>query len=67
MKMGFLFQHAALYDSLTVAENVAFPLQHHRREMSRSERSDRVTQLLAEVASALSKELSAAPMGAAAN
>jgi phospholipid/cholesterol/gamma-HCH transport system ATP-binding protein len=25
-KMGFLFQHAALYDSLTVAENVAFPL-----------------------------------------
>jgi phospholipid/cholesterol/gamma-HCH transport system ATP-binding protein len=49
MKMGFLFQHAALYDSLTVAENVAFPLQHHRREMSRSERSDRVTQLLAEV------------------
>ena len=29
-KMGFLFQHAALYDSLTVAENVAFPLDHHR-------------------------------------
>jgi phospholipid/cholesterol/gamma-HCH transport system ATP-binding protein len=48
-KMGFLFQHAALYDSLTVAENVAFPLEHHRREMSRSERGDRVNQLLAEV------------------
>ena len=48
-KMGFLFQHAALYDSLTVAENVAFPLQHHRREMSKSERADRVNQLLAEV------------------
>jgi phospholipid/cholesterol/gamma-HCH transport system ATP-binding protein len=48
-KMGFLFQHAALYDSLTVAENVAFPLQHHRRDMSRSEQSDRVRQLLAEV------------------
>jgi phospholipid/cholesterol/gamma-HCH transport system ATP-binding protein len=47
--MGFLFQHAALYDSLTVAENVAFPLQHHRRDMSRSEQSDRVRQLLAEV------------------
>jgi phospholipid/cholesterol/gamma-HCH transport system ATP-binding protein len=47
--MGFLFQHAALYDSLTVAENVAFPLEHHRREMSRGERSDRVKQLLAEV------------------
>lgn len=48
-KMGFLFQHAALYDSLTVAENVAFPLAHHKKEMSRSERNDRVRQLLAEV------------------
>jgi phospholipid/cholesterol/gamma-HCH transport system ATP-binding protein len=48
-KMGFLFQHAALYDSLTVGENVAFPLVHHRRDMSRSERGDRVEQLLAEV------------------
>ena len=48
-KMGFLFQHAALYDSLTVAENVAFPLDHHRRDMSKSERDDRVAQLLNEV------------------
>jgi phospholipid/cholesterol/gamma-HCH transport system ATP-binding protein len=48
-KIGFLFQHAALYDSLTVAGNVAFPLDHHKRGMSRSERSDRVKQLLAEV------------------
>jgi phospholipid/cholesterol/gamma-HCH transport system ATP-binding protein len=48
-KMGFLFQQAALYDSLTVRENVAFPLEHHRRDMPKSERADRVTQLLAEV------------------
>ena len=48
-QMGFLFQHAALYDSLTVGENVAFPLEHHRREMARSERNDRVKQFLAEV------------------
>jgi phospholipid/cholesterol/gamma-HCH transport system ATP-binding protein len=48
-KMGFLFQHAALYDSLTIAENVAFPLKRHRRGMSRSERGDRVKQLMAEV------------------
>jgi phospholipid/cholesterol/gamma-HCH transport system ATP-binding protein len=48
-KMGFLFQHAALYDSLTIAENVAFPLEHHRREMSKSERDDLVMELLAEV------------------
>src|ERR1039458_8790051 len=48
-KMGFLFQHAALYDSLTVEQNVAFPLQHHKKEMSKSERADRVKKLLAEV------------------
>jgi phospholipid/cholesterol/gamma-HCH transport system ATP-binding protein len=48
-KMGFLFQHAALYDSLTVAENVAFPLEHHRIDMTVSERADRVRQLLVEV------------------
>jgi phospholipid/cholesterol/gamma-HCH transport system ATP-binding protein len=48
-KMGFLFQHAALYDSLTIAENVGFPLEHHRRKMSKLERADRVKQLLAEV------------------
>src|ERR1700734_1279403 len=48
-KMGFLFQHAALYDSLTVEQNVAFPLLHHKKEMSKSERSDQVQALLAEV------------------
>ncbi len=49
MKMGFLFQHTALYDSLTVEQNVAFPLLHHKKEMSKSERGDRVRHLLAEV------------------
>jgi phospholipid/cholesterol/gamma-HCH transport system ATP-binding protein len=49
LKMGFLFQHGALYDSLTVEQNVAFPLQHHKRGMSSSEQRERVKQLLAEV------------------
>jgi phospholipid/cholesterol/gamma-HCH transport system ATP-binding protein len=48
-KMGFLFQHAALYDSLTVEQNVAFPLEHHKKEMSTSERSERARKLLVEV------------------
>jgi phospholipid/cholesterol/gamma-HCH transport system ATP-binding protein len=48
-KMGFLFQQAALYDSLTVGQNVAFPLQHRKKRMSRSEQGDRVRELLAEV------------------
>jgi phospholipid/cholesterol/gamma-HCH transport system ATP-binding protein len=48
-KMGFLFQHAALYDSMTVEENVAFPLRHHKKEMSEAEQAERVKQLLAEM------------------
>jgi phospholipid/cholesterol/gamma-HCH transport system ATP-binding protein len=47
-KMGFLFQHAALYDSLTVEENVAFPLRRHT-EMTAAQRSERVQALLASV------------------
>src|ERR1700676_5380025 len=31
IKMGFLFQHAALYDSLSVEQNVAFPLERHSK------------------------------------
>ena len=45
-KIGFLFQQAALYDSLTVAENVAFPLRRHRK-MSETELKNRVKELLA--------------------
>jgi phospholipid/cholesterol/gamma-HCH transport system ATP-binding protein len=47
-KMGFLFQHSALYDSLTVGENVAFPLRRHTK-MTTAERNDRVKELLAGV------------------
>jgi phospholipid/cholesterol/gamma-HCH transport system ATP-binding protein len=47
-KMGFLFQHAALYDSLTVEQNVAFPLKR-RTKMTESEQTDRVKELLAGV------------------
>ena len=48
-KMGFLFQHAALYDSLSVGENVAFPLHHHQPNMTKPERADRVRKVLSEV------------------
>jgi phospholipid/cholesterol/gamma-HCH transport system ATP-binding protein len=33
-RIGFVFQHAALFDSLTVGENVAFPLRRHRAHLS---------------------------------
>jgi phospholipid/cholesterol/gamma-HCH transport system ATP-binding protein len=48
-RMGFLFQHAALYDSLTVGQNVGFPIEHHQKEMTKPDRDERVRQLLAEV------------------
>jgi phospholipid/cholesterol/gamma-HCH transport system ATP-binding protein len=47
-KIGFLFQHAALYDSLSVAENVAFPLRRHM-ELPDAELKERVQELLARV------------------
>jgi len=46
--VGFLFQGAALYDSLNIEENVAFPLRHHTGLNDR-ERRDRVRELLARV------------------
>ncbi len=48
IKIGFLFQQAALYDSLTVAENVEFPLSRHTN-LPASERLKRVRELLASV------------------
>jgi phospholipid/cholesterol/gamma-HCH transport system ATP-binding protein len=47
-KMGFLFQDAALYDSLTIEENVAFPLRRHA-QLAGTELRDRVKELLASV------------------
>lgn len=42
-RVGFLFQSNALYDSMTVRENLEFPLRRHRREMSEEE-VDRLVQ-----------------------
>ncbi len=46
--MGFLFQYSALFDSLSVAENVAFPLRRHTR-MSEAEIARSVRERLADV------------------
>lgn len=44
-KVGMLFQHAALFDSMSVRENVAFPLVE-RRVCSRKEAHERTDRLL---------------------
>lgn len=37
LKIGFSFQNSALYDSMTVRENLEFPLVRNQRNLSRSE------------------------------
>jgi len=37
LRIGFLFQNGALYDSMSVRENLGFPLQRHRPEFSESQ------------------------------
>jgi phospholipid/cholesterol/gamma-HCH transport system ATP-binding protein len=47
-RIGFLFQYAALYDSLTVEQNVEFPLARHT-SLKRRERRARALELLSKV------------------
>jgi phospholipid/cholesterol/gamma-HCH transport system ATP-binding protein len=44
-KIGFLFQQSALFDSMDVGENVAFPLVEHR-DMSPDQRREQVAKVL---------------------
>jgi len=46
--MGFVFQNAALFDSMSVGENVAFPMRRHT-DWSESEIRERVTKRLSDV------------------
>jgi len=45
LKMGFLFQGSALYDSMTIGENVSFALEHHL-DLSEKEIRDIVSEKL---------------------
>jgi phospholipid/cholesterol/gamma-HCH transport system ATP-binding protein len=47
-RMGYVFQGAALFDSLTVYENVAYPLREHTR-LREEEIRERVVQFLSHV------------------
>lgn len=45
-KIGFLFQNGALYDSMTVRQNLAFTLQHHNKKLSEEEINKAITEAL---------------------
>ena len=47
-RFGFVFQQAALFDSLTIGQNVAFPLRQHR-SLSDEEVEQNVRQALLDV------------------
>jgi len=47
-RIGFLFQQSALFDSMSVGENVAFPLVEHTRT-THTQRAERVREVLSMV------------------
>ncbi len=56
-KIGFLFQSGALYDSMTVKENLEFPLKRIRKNLSKKEMDEKIIEVLENVglADALNK------------
>jgi phospholipid/cholesterol/gamma-HCH transport system ATP-binding protein len=49
IKIGFLFQNSALYDSMTVRENLEFPLKRHFKKLSGTEVNAAVLEVLESV------------------
>jgi phospholipid/cholesterol/gamma-HCH transport system ATP-binding protein len=48
-KIGFLFQSGALYDSMTIKENLEFPLKRIRKNLSQKEIDEQVKEALQNV------------------
>ncbi len=49
MKIGFLFQNGALYDSMTVRQNLAFTLQHNNKNLNENEVESAIKEALQNV------------------
>lgn len=45
-RIGFLFQNGALYDSMSVRNNLAFTLKHHQKKMSKIEIEKQIIDVL---------------------
>ncbi|GAB3813053.1 ABC transporter ATP-binding protein [Pontibacter rugosus] len=46
LRIGFSFQNSALYDSMTVRENLEFPLMRHSKSMTKAERENLIQVVL---------------------
>lgn len=55
LKVGFSFQLSALYDSMTVGENIAFPLMRNYKKLTKAEVEKRVDEVLNSVSLLKSK------------
>lgn len=49
MKIGFLFQSGALYDSMTVKENLEFPLRRIKKKIRQKMMDDKIAEVLENV------------------
>lgn len=49
VRTGFLFQNGALYDSMTVRENLAFPLRQHKKKMTAEQKEALIMEMLEDV------------------
>ena len=49
IRIGFLFQNAALYDSMSVRENLGFTLKRHAKDLSAEELENRIIEVLESV------------------
>jgi phospholipid/cholesterol/gamma-HCH transport system ATP-binding protein len=49
LQIGFSFQNSALYDSMTVRENLAFPLVRHAKHLTKKEVKEQIERVLNEV------------------
>ena len=49
VKVGFLFQSNALYDSMTIRENLEFPLRRHRKKTSKEDVNKLVMEALTNI------------------
>lgn len=49
LKIGFSFQNSALYDSMTVRENLEFPLVRNVKNLTRKEKQNKIEEMLESV------------------
>lgn len=48
-QIGFLFQSGALFDSMTVKENLLFPLRRIKKELTKKQLEEKITEVLKQV------------------